>query len=465
MGTKLFITSKSDRNARLFVWGIWLSLLLISLSFMLHYGSKIPLAEDWLMVAPLTGKEPDLVQWAWSQVNEHRIPFPRLMYLVLLQVTGGDFRSGGFFNIFLLGTLAAAMIIGTCCLRGNRTHYSDAFFPLMCLHLGHSANLLMGWQITQVLPAVLIGVLLLIFFTQKTFTTPAVAVFTGSSLILLPLFGANGLLYIPFLATWLSYCSVIHWYATKDQPETRWISLFLISSVVGSLALTVLYFLNYQRAYWNPPSPGLSETFITGIKLMAFGWGPIASSEWAIFGVITFTLLLATTIIVICRILWSKGLERHQAIGILFFFMNTILFSLAVGHARAGWVPTLGLPIRYVIFAIPTFCAVFLIWEFYGTPKFRLLVQRGLMITMLLLLPFNTIAGFYGFTNWYREESIAIENDILDEIPASVLAAKWKKEHYDFIEKSLDEDDLLARLKMLHDAGIKPFSYVEQIDS
>lgn len=465
MGTRFFMTSQSDWNARLFVWGTWFFLLLISLSFMLHYGSKIPLAEDWLMVAPLTGKEPDLIQWAWSQVNEHRIPFARLMYLVLLQITGGDFRAGGFFNIFLLGTFAAVMITGIRRLRGNRTHYSDAFFPLICLHLGHSANLLMGWQMTQVLPAVLIGVLLLIFFTQKTFANPIIAVFAGSNLILLPLLGANGLLYVPFLATWLSYCSVIHWYTAKDKPETRWISFFLVSSAVGSLVLTVLYFSNYQKAYWNPPSPGLDATLITGVKLMTFGWGPFASREWAIFGVVTITLLLATTIIVVYRISRSKGLERHQAVGILFFFVNMILFSLAVGYARAGWVPTLGLPIRYVIFAIPTFCAVFLIWELYGTPKIRLLVQRGLMVALLLLLPFNTISGFYEFTNWYREESIAMENDIADGIPASVLAEKWKEEHYDFIEKSLDENDLLARLTMLQGAGIKPFTYIKQPDS
>jgi hypothetical protein len=453
--------ARSDRNAKIFVGVVWLLMILVAFNFMVHYSSRVPLAEDWLMVAPLVGKEPDLLRWVWSQVNEHRIPFPRLIYLVLLQLTNGDFRVGGFFNLGLLGTLSLAMVWVARQLRGGQTHFTDAFFPLIWLHLGHSANLLMGWQVTQVIPTCLIGVLLLFFVGQKTFATPVVAVFSGIILMLLPLCGINGLFYVPFLAFWLSYCAILHWYRVKTNGGPRWISKFLVGSTVIVLSLTALYFVGYQRAYWNPPSPSLKATLVTGIKLLALGWGPFVSRSWTVTGTITVSLLLVSIVTMIRGILRNKGLDRHRAFGIFFFFGNLILFSLAVGHARAGWVPKLGLPIRYVIFAVPILCAVFFIWELYGVRRFRIVIQRGLLIGMLLFLLFNTVAGFYDFTNWYRVEAIAIERDITSGMPPSILAPRWKKLHSDFIERSLDETELQAHLYMLYNFGIEPFTQMQ----
>jgi hypothetical protein len=80
---------------------------------------------------------------------------------------------------------------------------------------------------------------------------------------------------------------------------------------------------------------------------------------------------------------------------------------------------------------------------------------------MLLLLPFNTVAGFYDFTNWYREEAVAIERDIASGTPAAVLAPRWREQHSDFIERSLDKTELLAHLQMLHKAGIEPFAQMQ----
>ncbi|WP_404786447.1 hypothetical protein [Altericista sp. CCNU0014] len=319
----------------------------------------------------------------------------------------------------------------------------------------------MGWQVTQVIPTVLTSVILLLFVVQKTFAKPSIAVLSGICLMLLPLCGANGLLYVPFLVAWLSYCSILHWYSAKPGEGKRWISGFLMGSAAIALCFSVLYFVDYQRAYWNPPSPGLKATLSTTIHLLALGWGPFASRSWMISGIAILSVLAISVGIAILSVLRNKGLERHQAFGILCYFSNLILFSLAVGHARAGWVPKLGLPIRYVIFAVPVLCAVFLIGELYSVPKLRVVLQRGLFLGMLLLLPFNTIAGFYDFTNWYREEAVAIERDIASGRSPSNLAPRWRTRHSDFIERSLDRNELLAHLKMLYNAGIEPFDRMQ----
>ncbi len=102
----------------IFVWSIWLIMLFIALACVHRYGRNIPLAEDWLMVAPLTGNEPDLVGWLWRQNAEHRIPLPKIIYLFLLKITHGDFRAGMVFNVLSVGFLSAAFILVFTYIRG-----------------------------------------------------------------------------------------------------------------------------------------------------------------------------------------------------------------------------------------------------------------------------------------------------------------------------------------------------------
>ncbi|HEX5963434.1 MAG TPA: hypothetical protein VFY42_06895, partial [Gemmatimonadales bacterium] len=69
------------RPAAAFVWLTWavtLATLLVSIA---RDGRNIPFEEDWFMVAPMTGHEPDLPRWLWSQNSEHRLPLPRLINL------------------------------------------------------------------------------------------------------------------------------------------------------------------------------------------------------------------------------------------------------------------------------------------------------------------------------------------------------------------------------------------------
>jgi hypothetical protein len=108
-----------------FVWSVWLVMMLVALACIAKYGRNIPLAEDWLLVAPLTGNEPDLTSWLWAQNNEHRVPLPRLILLALLKITNGDFRAGMFFNVITLGVIAFATIQVARHLRGGRTSFVD----------------------------------------------------------------------------------------------------------------------------------------------------------------------------------------------------------------------------------------------------------------------------------------------------------------------------------------------------
>lgn len=57
----LFLKREDGRKTMIFVWMAWFVMLLAALACVAQYGKDIPLCEDWFLVAPLTGNEPDLM--------------------------------------------------------------------------------------------------------------------------------------------------------------------------------------------------------------------------------------------------------------------------------------------------------------------------------------------------------------------------------------------------------------------
>ncbi len=460
-GTKNPDQSFSFRGSKasLFVGGVWLIMMLIALTCLVAYGRNIPLAEDWVLVAPLTGNEPDLWGWLWSQNNEHRIPLPRLILLGLLTLTKGNFRVGMLFNILILGGLSFILIWVARSLREGQTKYVDAFFPLAFLHLGHWPNLYWNWQLTQILPTVIVCLFLPILLDQPLLKTPITALMAGIGLILLPLCGANGLLYTPFLAIWLIYCG-IRQMKTKEilAIMSPWIAYFLIASALVSFLLVGVYFIGYESPSWNPPNPGIISTLATTAKFFAYGFGPSAANFWSIFVFAAFAYLLPSFVILVKGILINKDNEKQRALVVLWLVGMLFVFALAIGYGRAGSVPTEGFPIRYALFSVPLFCTCFFAWELYGNPHIKALFQQGLLILMLLLLPFNMITGFTMFGNWYDRGMNAIEQDIVEGRTGLEIAQR----HRDFLVHWWDDEKLANHIQMLYEHRIVPFSNLQK---
>ena len=447
---------QSDRVASTVVWGTWLVMTLLALVGIAKYGQNVPLAEDWYFVAPLTEHEPDLLRWLWSQNNEHRVPLPRLILLVGLKITNGDFRVGMVFNVILLSALALAMIGVAHNLRGGRTSIAEGLFPIALLHFGNWPNLFWGWQFSFVLSTVLTCAVLLALVSRQALFTPGAAIVAGCSLPLLPLCGATGLISVPLLAVCLGYYGVLYWNAGHLPDKSRWISVFLFCSPVIALCLTGFYFVGYESPTWNPPNPGLVVTLKTTAQFVALGFGPAARVSWLFSTIVAFGFLFSG-VVCLMRAVWRlNGLEKPRALGIIVFAANLVLFALTLGWGRAGYVPTVGLPMRYALLAVPPFCLAFYIWELYGSAKLRLIAQNGLFIGICLLLPFNTTIGLVQWGNWYQKGMQAFQQDLLAGQSSSSLA----HEHRDFLIHWWSEDQLATAIEMLRDAGIGSFVQV-----
>ena len=433
------------------VWSVWAVMLLAALACIARWGRNIPLAEDWLMVPALTGHEPSIPDWLWAQNNEHRVALPKLVYLGLLFITA-DFRSGMVVSALLLAALSAALILAARRIRGGTVSITDVVFPVALLHIGNWENLVWGWQLQFVLSVALTGTILVAMVrdplpTRTTLATAAVA------LLLLPLSGANGLILTLALAPWMLAA------AAGRRHADRWGSRLAIAAACMAVALVALYFVDYARPTWNPPSPGPVATVKTGLKVVGFGFGPAVNGRWlvAVAAAAAVTLpafFLAARLAVRPD---GTGPDRIRAFGVTSFLGGMAVLALAIGWGRAaGMVATNVLPDRYALLSVPALIAAYLALELYAPRNWGAAGQAALAGAFVLLLPFNTEAGFR-WRDWYVAGMQRVENDLADGVPRDALASRHRAFLLHWNEELLRND-----LALLRTAGIGPFARLRE---
>lgn len=413
-------------------------------------ASPIPLAEDWYTVPLVTGQPVDLASWLWEQNNEHRMPVARLLLVGVLKLSGGDYRAGGLLNMALLAGVAAALILFARKVRG-RTDVADAFFPLTLLNFSHSVDVLFPFQITFVLSLVFVLTVGCAVFLPSSLATPRGAAVAGGALLLLPLSGFIGLAFLPAMAAYLFYVGWCCHGGRHGWPRRRPVGTWLVTAAAGSMVVGAVYFIGYEHPWWNPPNPGVVPSVKVILKMMALGFGA-ASFAWWTPGAIGAVMLLSLS----CgKALWRGWQARFtdtRPLGPVLFLANGIAFAAAVGWGRAGYAPEIGLPLRYVSIALPAFIAAYLVWA-ASSSRAGLALQRGLAVTLLILLPANTAAGHRHFADWYRDGMTSLRADLAAGMPIEELATK----HQPFLVHWWTPEELARHMEMLRDADVPPF--------
>jgi hypothetical protein len=445
----------SDKWALSGVLVLWVTMLSVALGCVAMYGRNVPWREDWHMVPALVGQERYLPEWLWAQNNEHRLPFPKAVYLILLKISSGDFRIGMIANTLMLAGLCLAMILTARRIRGGQTRLADTFFPLALLHLGHWENMVWGWDIVFVIPTVLVCVWLLTIVRSPWPLPPKTAVTAGLTTVLLPLSGASGLIFTPFAALWLAAGMLLY----RRDMTGRWTAPFQSACVIVSIVLTGLYFIGWASSASAFPNPGLRPTMLTSARFIGIALGPVGGGTGRVFpksiiGVVfcgVAALLLATGIVPLRRGLRSlRPTERFRAFGLLFFAAAVAALVVLMGWGRAGWVPIFGMPGRYALLSVPGLCAVYFAWILYGPETTRNRTTIAFAIVVLLALPFNVRNGLAGGDS-YVTGMRAFEQDLADGLSWQELGDR----HYQFL-LTWDRDGLVERMRMLHEAKIGP---------
>lgn len=428
-----------------FVWAAWSALLIALLVCIARYGRNIPLAEDWYLVAPYTGQEPDVLQWIWAQNNEHRLPLQRILLLGLLHLTGGDFRAGMYASALLMAAMSGALILTAAAARGGIVRWTDVFFPVLLLNLGHWENYVFGWQLQFTASIALMLALLIAIVRSRSLGRAGWLAIGGVALMLLPLSGANGLIVALALAPWALFAG----FRAPGDASSR----FARIAAPASITLVGLYFVGYDSPDWTPANPGVVETLKTAAKIAAMGLMPAATFNWKLFVALALPAL-AVSALPLLRAAWRAWLgsaaeERERVLGMLCYGAGMVGLIAAIGYGRAGY-GTGATPYRYALLVAPIFCLAYFVWQLYG-PRLASRVQAMFAVIPLLCLPWNVHAGF-DWRDWYVNGMELVERDIAAGRSAGQIAA----DHRAFL-LHWNQALLADRIRMLEQARSGPF--------
>ena len=442
--------STGHRLSASVVLGVFVSLLIAVAVLCAVVSRNIPFSEDWLLVSPLTGNEPDLGAWAWRLHHDHRIPLPKLLMLSILKVSGGDFRWVVGSNVALIGSMCGLMLFVSRRIRGYLS-VSDTFFPLLLLNVGQIENMLWAWQITFVMSAALIFIYLAAASWDHGLLGVRPAAAGGVALVLLPLTGATGLLFAAPAALW----GVLLGVAAFRDRGSRKAGAILAGLSVATLLVIGAYFIGYQRSQLtNSVRPSLTTIIWGALECLNLSFGPGLKNLPLIGMVASAIVIAAGTLVCVRRLLSSRSLiDRQHVAGLLVCIVAGCLYAAALSAGRVeivsggygGW------PLRYALVLSPLLCAVYLAFGRFGMGSWRAKPQYVMLVAAVVLLPFNVMHG----VAWTRSYNARIQGAWVDlqsrlPVPEMAVAASLKL--------AWPHEDLADLIPMLRRAGLGPFA-------
>lgn len=417
---------------------VWVAFTVSAVLFVYTFGSNAPYADEWEFVPALVGVEPGL-PWLWAQHNEHRLPLPRAVYLILFRWTH-DFRAGSYLQVGILSALALALMRYAARLRG-RPDWPDAFFPVSLLHLGHWENFIMGYQLCFVTYAVVVTGLVVVALNASRATAGRDGLRAGLLLVALVLTGGTGLAAAPPVAVWVLYLAGLTWRAGR---RTR------AALVAGLAVLALLYYVPYFTDYMPPPhhppksyDPG--AILMVAAQAWALALGPGVAGVWPAVWAGEVALMVATAWLVARR----SPDDRVAAWGLLAVWAGGALLALAIGHGRAAMGPEMGLYSRYALLTWPLIGGAYLAWVRAGRKGVPAAVC---LLTVLAFLPNMGTGMTIGQS--IREHYRRMAADVAEGRSAAEIVAV----HFPRSPNQFQEERAVRGIPLLQAAGIGLFA-------
>lgn len=142
-----------------------------------------------------------------------------------------------------------------------------------------------------------------------------------------------------------------------------------------------------------------------------------------------------------------------RAFGLLVFMSNTAVFALMMGWGRASVIGIYGgWPLRYVLLSVPVLLVAYFIWDLYGSKTVRVILQGGLFLGLILVMPSNNQDGFW-WNYWYQKGV----NEVKQDVAVSASAFTMADRHGEFLAHWMETGDLAARITMLEQARMTLF--------
>ncbi|PSB12008.1 hypothetical protein C7B62_03745 [Pleurocapsa sp. CCALA 161] len=387
----------------------------VILGFLLwKYGVDCPFWDEWVTPGS-TLVQFNFGQLSWehlfSQHNESRKFFPRLLFIYLSRLTTNWNTQYGMLISFLLSCLTTFNLY----YLSKHTLKSSDGYRLTCLTLAsmlifspmQRENWLWGLQMITFIPIATITSALVIIYAAnpiviKLLSSAALATFATFCF-------ANGII------SWVVIFPALYLVASKNRRSLIWITTGWL--LLFSLNVTV-YFHDYHRPGHHPSiMVALTQPFKAIAYYLSFLGSPLAVRQLIlslILGIV-ICLLIASICWYLLKINHNKLLIYHL-VPWLSILSYTLISAVITTAGRLGFGIEQSLESRYVTFS--TYGLVALIYliaiinqEVNHQPEaiqrnYRQIINlmvKIFIVAMLLLYPFNFIYGIKAFSVTHQE--------------------------------------------------------------
>jgi hypothetical protein len=403
-----------------------LAVVASDLVYILQYGLTTPYWDDWSYIPVASGGLPLSFQWLWAYQGDHRVPLPKIVFVVLYKLGGGDVRVIMLANLAILGA-AAMFVLLALRRRSGRIQLTDALIPVSLVGIANYSNLVSANQIQYISSVGLFCfTAYLILRSPDWFTLGSVALVSLCA-VCLPLTGSTGLaLALPMVvlmpvAAWLNRRS-----RSRGASATRRLALL---TTVALLTIFVAYNIFEPRA----ATPDLATTsnsqqFLTSLAQFAsVGFAaPPVDAQSAISGdtlgayiatdwvMRTWKLraaaVLIATLIALAGLSWRvirrPGI-RFADLGLWACLISAGTLALAIAYERGA-----GLQQRYVVLGATAIVALYVCLRLLKS-RIATLAAWGVAVTALALVPWN---AYYAIT--FGEARQTFQTDLIRDIRA-----------------------------------------------
>jgi hypothetical protein len=432
------------------------------------YALTYPAWDGWWEEATVLARErPFDAHYLWEQNGDHRFPMGKLIDILLLKVTGSDFRAVPLANIAMLAALAFGLIHAAKQVRGASS-YADAFFPLLLLHWAHTEAFIWSWVIIYVIPTLLTGLLFLIIVQHPERLTLGATLAAGLCLLLLPLNGASGCAVVPALALWLGYAGIRH--RSSSDPHDRQRGLLMLGFALTAAALLGAYYLDYRRdPQWIAPNPSPWQMFKAFIMLLSLSLGVAGTFFWKPFGLGVAALSLMSIALVLV-VAWTRPRERFRAAGLLLFTAATGCLLLGLSWARGSAIAEdVSGGSRWIMMLVPILYYLYFVLGMCTSRAIGSSVQMGLCILAFASFLPNSRHGLQVAT-YRRGIQERFERDLLAGMPPFLLVDRYgdelvfggPSEEYDFGSEADRKKEIARVLGVAQQAGIGALPYLRE---
>jgi hypothetical protein len=369
-----------------FVWAVWAAMVVAAVYFVGRWSVNRPHPDDDEFARVLRGDEPVTWDWLWMSHNEHRLPLPKLVMLGLFHTSGGDWRSGMYFDVACFAAVSALLILSARRARGW-TVAADAFLPMVLLHWGYVDAWLWGFGCLNFVLTPTLACVALAAVVWKPRPERAGCWWVGLCLAGLILCGGTGIAMVPPLLLWLFGYGL----ATSVYR----------SAALGAAAVTVAAAAFYAINNGVPPEPhyaGLLPTAQVSIGLLSSSFGPILDLSYWTYWAVLVLALLALAVVVTIGALFRNPAERWRAAGLLACLAAEVCLAAAIGLGRARMGTFIGLTPRYMVATAPLPCAIYLAVVLYVRGSIRHWLQIGLLLLAISMVWVNAQRGIFRAT-------------------------------------------------------------------